>query len=71
MRLLRRFTAYAQILRRGRRNRTDLTRYLIRRPALLAGIGVYETATILSNRVEPRLKNLAGVKASSLIGCPF
>jgi hypothetical protein len=43
MRLLRRLSAYARILPNGRRNRTDALRYLIRRPALLAAIGAYET----------------------------
>jgi len=48
-----------------------LIRYLVRRPALLAAVGGYEAATLVSNRVDPRLKYLATVKTSSLIGCPF
>ena len=71
MRLLRRLLGYARILPGARRNRTDLLRYMIRRPALLAAIGGYETAVMFSNRVEPRLKYLAVVKASTLTGCPF
>jgi len=71
MRLLRRLRAYAQIAPRGRRNRADALRYLIRRPALLAAIGAYEGAVLASNRVDPRLKYLAVLKASSLAGCPF
>jgi len=71
MRLLRRLSAYARILPNGRRNRTDALRYLIRRPALLAAIGGYETAVLASNRVDPRLKYLAVLKSSSLAGCPF
>jgi hypothetical protein len=71
MRLLRRLLAYARILPNGRRNRTDALRYLIRRPALLAAIGAYETAVLASNRVDPRLKYLAVLKSSSLVGCPF
>jgi hypothetical protein len=60
-----------QIAPRGRRSATDALRYLIRRPALLAAIGGYETALLASNRVDPRLKQLAVLKASSIIGCPF
>ena len=71
MRLLRRLRAYAAIAPRGRRNRTDALRYLARRPALLAAIGGYEAAVMVSNRVDPRLKYLAGLKASGIAGCPF
>jgi len=71
MRLLQRLRAYGHVLPRGRRNRSDLTKYLIRRPALFAAVSVYETATLLSNRVDLRLKYLAGMKASTLAGCPF
>ncbi|MFL5821430.1 MAG: hypothetical protein ACJ76S_12185 [Solirubrobacteraceae bacterium] len=71
MRLLRRLRAYGAIAPRGRRNRTDALRYLVRRPALLGAIGGYETAIVVSNRVEPRLKYLATLKASGIAGCPF
>ena len=71
MRLLRRLLAYARILPHGRRNTTDALRFLVRRPALLAAIGGYEVGVLLSNRVDPRLKHLAGLKAASLAGCPF
>lgn len=71
MRLLRRLLAYILILPRARRHRADLLRYLVRRPALLAATGAYETAALISNRTEPRLRCLAVLKASSLIGCPF
>jgi hypothetical protein len=37
----------------------------------MAGVGAYETALLASGRVEVRLKTLAQIKASSLIGCPF
>jgi hypothetical protein len=65
--------AFAQIrtLAKARRNRTDLLRYMIRRPALLGAIAVYETAELVSGRVDTRLKMLAGTKTTSLIGCPF
>jgi hypothetical protein len=69
--MLRRLRGYARILPRARRNRTDLLRYMARRPALLAAIGGYETAVLVSNRVEPRLKYLAATKATTITGCPF
>jgi hypothetical protein len=71
MRLLRRLRAYRAIAPRGRRNRTDALRFLFRRPALLAAIGGYETAVLVSNRVELRLKYLATLRASGIVGCPF
>ena len=71
MRLLRRLLAYARIFPHGRRNATDALRFLVRRPALLAAISGYEVGVLLSNRVDPRLKYLAGLKAASLTGCPF
>ena len=71
MRLLRRLLAYGRVLPSARRNRTDLLRHLVRRPAILAAVGAYETAVLASNRVDARLKYLATTKASSLIGCPF
>jgi hypothetical protein len=71
MRLLRRLRALARIVPRGRDNATDALRYLIRRPAPLAAVGGYETATLISNRVDPRLKYLAVLKTSGRVGCPF
>jgi hypothetical protein len=71
MRLAGRLVAYARVLARARRNRTDLLRYLWRRPALLGAVSTYETALLLSNRLDTRLKLLAQMKASGLIGCPF
>lgn len=60
-----------RVLSTARRHRTDALRFLARRPALLAAAGGYETALLLSSRSENRLKLLAQVKASALIGCPF
>lgn len=71
MRLIRRLSAYARIFPRGRRNRTDALRYLIRRPALLAAVSAYEGAVMVSNRLEPRVKYLAGLKAAGITGCPM
>lgn len=68
---LNRLRAYLQVLPRARRNRGDLFRYLVRRPALLLAVSTYESAMVASNRVDSRLKALAQIKASGLIGCPF
>lgn len=69
MRLAVKLRAYARL--RARRNRLDLVRHLVRRPAIALAISTYETAIVLSNRTEARYKQLAAIKASSLIGCPF
>jgi len=71
MRVLDKVRAFAHIVPKARRNRTDLARYLVRRPALLAAVAAYETALFASNRADNRLKVLGGLKASSLVGCPF
>ncbi len=49
----------------------DSLRLLIKRPAILAAEGTYETALLVSGRMNGRIKALATLKASSLIGCPF
>ena len=69
MRLAAKLRAYARL--RPRRNYFDLLRYLLRRPAIAVALGTYETAIILSNKAEPRYKQLAALKASGRIGCPF
>ena len=69
MRLVAKLKAYATL--RARRNHFDFVRYAVRRPAIAMAISTYETAVVLSNRVEGRYKQLAAVKASSLVGCVF
>lgn len=71
MRTLRKLIAELRAFSRGKRNRTDAVRWLVRRPALMAAIGGYETALLASSRAETRHKALAQLMASSLIGCPF
>lgn len=71
MRLLRRLRAYGPVLRRANRNQTDLVKYLVRRPAIMGAVGAYEMAVLFSNKVDVRVKYLAGTRTSSLIGCPF
>lgn len=70
-RLFHKLVAYGRVLPRARRNRWDLARYLVRRPALLLAVGTYETAVLVSSTVDARLKQLAALKVSSRVGCPF
>ena len=49
----------------------ELAGLLRRRPAVMVAVSGFETALLASQRVDPRLKDLAEIKASSLIGCPF
>lgn len=71
MRSLRQVARIVRVLRRARRNRTDLLRALARRPLLLLGTAGYEFGTELSARVDPHLKLLAGLKAAALVHCEF
>lgn len=64
--------AYGKIFARTRYRRVpDLLRLLVKRPSILAAVGTYETALFASNRIDSRLKTLASIKTSSLVGCPF
>ena len=67
----RKLVTAVKVLSGARRNRTDLLGFLVRRPALLAATSGYETALVLSSRAPNRLKLLAQVKTSALVGCPF
>lgn len=71
MGLIAKLRAYATVLPRAKRNRTEIARLYLRRPALGFGVGVMETAELLSGKVAFRLKALASLKTSSRIGCPF
>ncbi len=62
---------FARILPRRREVPADLLRLMVKRPALLGAVGTYETALMVSGRVDSRLKALASLKSSALIGCPF
>jgi hypothetical protein len=41
----------------------------VRRPAITAAIGAYEAAILVTNGIDIRVKYLAQIKATSLIGC--
>lgn len=71
MRALQRMWAYAKVMSQAKRNRIDLYGWLIRRPAILIATACYEVALMFSNRMEPRLKELAELKTAGLINCEF
>lgn len=62
---------FARILPRRHEAPADLLKLLLKRPAILGAVGTYETALLLSGKTDSRLKALASLKASALIGCPF
>lgn len=62
---------FVRRLPRYRESPADLLRLLVKRTTILAAVGAYETALLISGRVDGRLKSLAMLKASSLVGCPF
>jgi hypothetical protein len=64
--------AYAKTFARPRYDGLpDLPRLLLKRPAILMGVGAYETALLVSSKTDSRLKTLASIKTGSLLGCPF
>jgi AhpD family alkylhydroperoxidase len=71
MRFLHRLGAVTGALRRSKRHRLDMPRWLARRPALLASTAVGELALLAQNRADPRLKTLAGMKAAALVSCEY
>ena len=71
MKLLHKLRVYARVLPKAKRNRSDLTKHLVRRPALGWAVSTYETAVVLSNALDLRTKTLATTRVSALIGCPF
>jgi alkylhydroperoxidase family enzyme len=62
---------FARRLPRYRESPADLLHLLVKRPAILTAVGTYETALLISGRIDSRLKSLAALKTSSLVGCPF
>jgi hypothetical protein len=70
MEIIAKVKAYGRVMRRRKRP-LELLRLLRRRPALMMAVNVYETALLVSGRVDARLKALAQIKTSALVGCPF
>ncbi|WP_328409485.1 carboxymuconolactone decarboxylase family protein [Nocardia sp. NBC_00403] len=58
-------------IRQAKRNRSDLLGWLIRRPQVLMSTIGYETAMLFSNRLDPKLKDLAELKTAGLVNCEF
>ncbi|MGH3468753.1 MAG: carboxymuconolactone decarboxylase family protein [Thermocrispum sp.] len=71
MRMLTRFWSHLRVLARAKRNRTDLLRWLGRRPQLLAAVSAYEFALLAANRTPSHYKQLASAKAAALVNCEF
>jgi AhpD family alkylhydroperoxidase len=69
--LLSQIRSYRTVLPSAQRNRLDLLRWLRRRPQILAGTAAYEMALLGSARVDPRLKELAELKAAALVTCEY
>ena len=64
--------AYGTTFRNRRRDQPmDLFRLLRRRPPVMLGVNAMELAQMAGGRVDARLKALAQVKTSALVGCPF
>ncbi|MBD0861139.1 carboxymuconolactone decarboxylase family protein [Gordonia sp. zg691] len=71
MRSLHRIRNYVRAMGRARRHRGELVGHFVRRP-LLAGATVgMESAMLLSNRMDPKLKELAELKTAGLVSCEF
>lgn len=70
MGFLKRFSAVLRVMRRRKRP-MEAAALLRRRPALMLAVYTFETAQMANGRVPIRLKALAQVKTSALIGCPF
>ncbi|MBJ8337459.1 carboxymuconolactone decarboxylase family protein [Antrihabitans sp. YC3-6] len=71
MRALRRIWHFTKVMASAKRNRTDLWGWLIRRPMLLLATLFYEFSLIFSNRLDPKYKELAELKAAGLINCEY
>ncbi|MGW4243111.1 carboxymuconolactone decarboxylase family protein [Nocardia sp. NPDC004722] len=71
MRAFTRIWNYLRVFGRARRNQADLVGWLVRRPLLLLSTAFYESMLLFSNRVDPRLKELAELKTAALVNCEF
>lgn len=71
MRVVERIRGYATVIGQARRHRGDLAGWLGRRPQIGAATMAYETALLFSNKLDPRLKELAELKTAGLVACQF
>lgn len=64
--------AYGKTFARARYDKVPgFFRLLLKRPAILMAMSTYETALLVSGKVDSRLKALASIKTGALVGCPF
>lgn len=70
MGFIQRFGAVMRVMKRAKRPPQTLA-LLRQRPALLFAENFFEMSLLASGRMDSRLKALARVKSSSLVGCPF
>ncbi|MFC9663700.1 carboxymuconolactone decarboxylase family protein [Nocardia sp. NPDC127606] len=71
MRVVTRVRGYVKVMGQARRHRGDLVGWLGRRPQIAAATVAYETALLFSNKLDPRLKELAELKTAGLVACQF
>lgn len=71
MRALTRIRHYLKAVRQAKRNRSDLAGWLLRRPQILFSTMVFESALLFTNRLDPKLKELAELKTAGLVNCEF
>jgi AhpD family alkylhydroperoxidase len=71
MTVLQQVRPMARVLSAGRNARYDLLRWLRLRPQILTATAAYEMALLSSARMDPRLKQLAELKAAALVTCEF
>jgi len=72
MGFLAKFRTLAGVMRRRDRSRPlETMRLLRKRVALMVGVNGFELAQLASGSVDARLKSLAQIKTSALVGCPF
>ena len=55
----------------GRDRLPEPAKIVAHHPALLRAVGRMEMAQGAARTVDPKLKSLAGLRASTLAGCPF
>jgi hypothetical protein len=70
MGIIGRFQIILRVMKRAKRP-IEAFALLRRRPPILFGVNMFEMSLLASGRVDGRLKALASIKTSALVGCPF
>jgi hypothetical protein len=70
MGFIQRLGTVMRVMKRAKRQPQSYA-LLRRRPAILIAQSVFEMSLLASGLVDSRLKALARVKTSALVGCPF